>query len=165
MWLINEHSPYATTSPIRSDASRWKSTRAVVSAVEGVQAQTRVLMRALGRLRIPTLIFVNKIDRAGARCERLLRAIAQKLTPAIIPMGSARGLGTRAADAAAYGADDAGFTSGMVERLADHDEAILAAYVDEEERALPYRRLRRALAAQTGRALVHPVFFGSAGTC
>ena len=39
----------------------------VVSAVEGVQAQTRVLMRALQRLRVPTLIFVNKIDRRGAR--------------------------------------------------------------------------------------------------
>ncbi len=39
----------------------------VVSAVEGVQAQTRVLMRALRRLGIPTLVFVNKIDRAGAR--------------------------------------------------------------------------------------------------
>ena len=36
----------------------------VVSAVEGVQAQTRVLMRALQRLRVPTLVFVNKIDRA-----------------------------------------------------------------------------------------------------
>src|SRR5919108_5811748 len=32
----------------------------VISAVEGVQPQTRVLMRALERLRIPTLIFVNK---------------------------------------------------------------------------------------------------------
>ena len=38
----------------------------VISAVESVQAQTRVLMRALQRLRIPTLIFVNKIDRGGA---------------------------------------------------------------------------------------------------
>ncbi len=38
----------------------------VVSAVEGVQAQTRVLMRTLQRLRIPTLIFVNKLDRRGA---------------------------------------------------------------------------------------------------
>ena len=38
----------------------------VVSAVEGVQAQTRVLMRTLRRLRIPTLVFVNKIDRRGA---------------------------------------------------------------------------------------------------
>src|SRR6185503_20075312 len=44
----------------------------VVSAVEGVQAQTRVLMRTLRRLRIPTLIFINKIDRAGAQDQRLL---------------------------------------------------------------------------------------------
>src|ERR1700727_2776579 len=32
----------------------------VISAVEGVQAQTRVLLRALARLHIPTLIFINK---------------------------------------------------------------------------------------------------------
>ena len=38
----------------------------VISAVEGVQPQTRVLMRALRRLGVPTLLFVNKIDRAGA---------------------------------------------------------------------------------------------------
>ena len=34
----------------------------VISAVEGVQAQTRVLLRTLRRLKIPTLIFINKID-------------------------------------------------------------------------------------------------------
>src|SRR6266581_3319988 len=69
----------------------------VISAVEGVQAQTRVLMRTLQRLRIPTLIFVNKIDRGGAHCERVLQGISGKLTPAIMAMGSARGLGTRSA--------------------------------------------------------------------
>lgn len=37
----------------------------VVSAVEGVQAQTVVLYRALRRLQIPTVFFVNKIDRSG----------------------------------------------------------------------------------------------------
>src|SRR6195256_2596954 len=55
----------------------------VISAVEGVQAQTRVLMRTLQRLRIPTLIFVNKIDRSGAQDDRVLREMAEKLTPAI----------------------------------------------------------------------------------
>ena len=39
----------------------------VVSAVEGVQSQTRVLQRTLQRLRIPTLFFVNKLDRARRR--------------------------------------------------------------------------------------------------
>src|SRR5438132_2628505 len=51
----------------------------VVSAVEGVQAQTRVLMRALQRLHIPTLIFINKIDRGGAQPELVLESIAERL--------------------------------------------------------------------------------------
>ncbi len=69
----------------------------VVSAVEGVQAQTRVLMRALQRLGIPTLIFVNKIDRAGAVPERTLSDISDKLTPAVVAMGSVREPGSRSA--------------------------------------------------------------------
>src|SRR5256884_5620280 len=69
----------------------------VISAVEGVQVQTRVLMRALQRLHIPTLMFINKIDRGGAQYEPLLQSISEKLTPAIIPMGSTSGLGTRSA--------------------------------------------------------------------
>src|ERR1700691_5988605 len=70
----------------------------VISAVEGVQPQTRVLMRALRRLRIPTLLFVNKIDRAGARERPLLLEISQILGIAIIPMGATYALGTKAAD-------------------------------------------------------------------
>src|SRR5437899_9172677 len=51
----------------------------VISAVEGVQSQTRVLMRALRRLHVPTLIFVNKIDRGGADAERVLQASARSV--------------------------------------------------------------------------------------
>src|SRR2546427_8043196 len=51
----------------------------VVSAVEVVQPQTRVLMRTLQRLRIPTVIFVNKIDRLGADPRRARRDVVDKL--------------------------------------------------------------------------------------
>jgi ribosomal protection tetracycline resistance protein len=135
----------------------------VVSAVEGVQSQTRLLMRTLQRLNIPTLIFVNKIDRSGAQCERLLRSITERLTPAIIPMESTSGLGTRSPGFAPYGADDGEYSSRLVDLLADHDDDFLATYVDDEA-AVSYRRLRAELAAQTGKGLVHPVFFGSAIT-
>ena len=134
----------------------------VISAVEGVQPQTPVLMRALQRLRVPTLIFVNKIDRRGADCERVLRVISERLTPAIVPLGSARRLGTRDAEFAPYGETDAAFSATLAAALAEHDDAILAAYVDDA--GLSYRQLREELAAQTARALVHPVFFGSALT-
>jgi ribosomal protection tetracycline resistance protein len=135
----------------------------VISAVEGVQAQTRVLMRALQRLRIPTLLFVNKIDRSGAQNECLLESIAAKLTPAIIPMGATSGLGARDARYTPYAATDTEFVSRLLDLLARHDDALLAAYVNDET-AISYGHLRRELAAQTRQALVHPVFFGSAIT-
>ncbi|MFE9861738.1 GTP-binding protein [Streptomyces sp. NPDC005506] len=135
----------------------------VVSAVEGVQAQTRVLMRTLQRLRIPTLIFVNKIDRGGAQYASVLRAVSEKLTRDVVAMGSVDGLGTRSARCAPYTDSDPGFISRLTELLADRDDALLAAYVDGGA-PLPYGTLRSALVAQTGQALVHPVFFGSAIT-
>jgi ribosomal protection tetracycline resistance protein len=116
----------------------------VVSAVEGVQAQTRVLARTLHRLGLPTLIFVNKVDRGGARFGGVLDEIAARISPAIVPMSRVDQIGTRAA-----------VVSPRVDllRLADHDDAVLAALV--EERPAPPLRVRDD---------VHPVFFGSAIT-
>jgi ribosomal protection tetracycline resistance protein len=113
----------------------------VISAVEGVQSQTPLLMRALQRLGVPTLIFVNKLDRVGADPDRVLEEISARLTPAIVPV------------------DD---RAKLAEVLADRDESLMAAYVEGD--GLPYPRLRAELAAQTGCALVHPVFVGSART-
>ncbi|MEU2618061.1 translation factor GTPase family protein [Streptomyces sp. NPDC007157] len=127
----------------------------VVSAVEGVQAQTRVLMRTLRRLRIPTLVFVNKIDRRGARHEAVLAQLARRLAVPLVPMGRPVALGTRAARF------EPGLAPGAVDVLADHDDALLAAYLDG---GIPDGRLRAALADQTRRTQVHPVYFGSAVT-
>jgi ribosomal protection tetracycline resistance protein len=77
----------------------------VISAVEGVQPQTRILVRTLKRLHIPMLIFVNKIDRGGARYESLLRDITDKLALDIVPMGEIRNLGTRSAGFVVYDLD------------------------------------------------------------
>jgi ribosomal protection tetracycline resistance protein len=135
----------------------------VVSAVEGVQAQTPLLMRALQRLRVPTLVFVNKIDRSGASERRVLDAIAKRLTPAIVPMGSAHRLGTRDAGFAPATGDHPAFSTALTELLAERDEGILAAYV-QDAGAVLFPRLRKLLVDQTRRAQVHPVFFGSAIT-
>ena len=101
----------------------------VVSAVEGVQPQTRILWRALQRLRIPALFFVNKIDRRGAGDERLLGDIGERLTPAIVPMGAVSGLGTREAAFIPDNGASPAATSRLAEVLAEHDDAVLAAYL------------------------------------
>src|SRR5881398_2613803 len=104
----------------------------VVSAVEGVQAQSLVLMRALRRLRVPTIVFLNKIDRRGADVERVLGQVRSRLTADAVP--------TWAIDFA---------------QLAEHDDGLLAAYVAGRE--LSPEETRGALAAEAKRAVVHPV--------
>jgi ribosomal protection tetracycline resistance protein len=135
----------------------------VISAVEGVQPQTRILMRALQRLRIPTLLFVNKIDRPGAGDERVVQAVSERLTKAVVAMGAAHALGTRAARFTPFRGGEPRSRSDLAEVLAERDDGILASYL-ENESGVPYRRLREELASQTKRALVHPLFFGSALT-
>ena len=135
----------------------------VISAVEGVQPQTRILMRALQRLRIPTLMFVNKIDRGGADCERVLSEIQDKLTPAAVAMTSAGDEGGRAASVTPHPIDDADFESHLVGVLADDDDELVRQYLDDDT-TVSSRRLRDALAAQTRTSRVYPVFCGSALT-
>jgi ribosomal protection tetracycline resistance protein len=134
----------------------------VISAVEGLQAQTRMLFSALQRLGVPTLIFVNKIDRAGAQDAALLARIAERLSPNIVAMGEVTDLGVRRAAALPFGPEDPAFAVSLSERLAEQDEALLAAFV--AGRMPPYPDLSAALAAQTQACKVHPVFFGSAIT-
>jgi ribosomal protection tetracycline resistance protein len=129
----------------------------VISAAEGVQVQTRLLMRTLNRLRIPTLLFVNKIDRRGARYDDLLADIGRLLTPAAVPMGSVTGLGTRVARYEPFPLRD----KVLGELLADRNDAFLAGYLED---SLTVDDFRRELAEQVARSVVHPVYFGSAMT-
>jgi ribosomal protection tetracycline resistance protein len=135
----------------------------VVSAVEGVQAQTRILMRSLQRLAIPALVLVNKIDRPGANPDGVLRDIGRRLKVTAFALDRVTGAGTRGASVTVPGADDAGFTAGLTELLVEHDDGLLAAYVAAEA-GLAYDQLRAELAAQTARGQVCPVLFGSAIT-
>jgi ribosomal protection tetracycline resistance protein len=134
----------------------------VLSAVEGVQPQTRILMRALQRLHVPTLLFVNKVDRTGADVDAVLASVAKRLSPDILPMGAVHDAGSRGAGFTAYPADDVGFRARETEVLAEHDDALLAAYVEGRGRSA--RRLRRGVATQTADGLLHPVYAGSAAT-
>jgi peptide subunit release factor RF-3 len=97
-------------------------------------------MRTLKAMALPTLLFVNKIDRPGARYESLLADIKRWLTPSAISMRDPQTI---------------------AEILADHNEDVLKSYLYETVDA---QTLHDELATQTQAALVHPVFFGSAVT-
>ena len=57
----------------------------IISGTDGVQAHTETLWRLLERYRIPTFIFVNKMDQPGADRAHILEELQRKLSPACLP--------------------------------------------------------------------------------
>ncbi|MDQ7807204.1 GTP-binding protein [Amycolatopsis sp. A133] len=129
----------------------------VVSGPSGVQASTRILWRILRRLRVPTLVFVNKLDQAGVDPAGVLEGLRRKLSPAVVPMvtaGAAGSVRRRPREAA-------GMVEEIAEVAAERSEELLAGYVAGKlDHALVWRTFRRQVAA--GEAF--PVFLGSAMT-
>ena len=58
----------------------------VISAIEGVQAHTYTLWNALQELKIPSIIFINKIDRPGADVLMIIEEIRKELKINTIPI-------------------------------------------------------------------------------
>lgn len=134
----------------------------LISAVEGIQAQTKILFSALRKLRIPTIIFINKIDRSGAQADELLKRIQEKLTEHIIPLYRTEHIGTKQTSVAQNCLHDPTFLQACLEQLTLFDEQLLAAYVEGE--TITEAQVRTALMQQVGEAKLSPVFFGSAIT-
>lgn len=135
----------------------------VVSAVEGVQAQTRKLMDAIRARGIPVIIFANKIDRAGAKDDALLAEIQKRLTCRVLPCNRPVDAGMRTAQAISIDRGDDAWRTGLVDLLAESSEELLADYI--ESNGNPATGLiERELAAQIASGEIVPLYFGSAMT-
>lgn len=135
----------------------------VVSAVEGVQPQTRRLARAIRAAGLPMFIFINKIDRVGARSDALLEEIRRKLKLRTVPMNAAHGLGDRAATVVGWDRQEPEWREPVIDLLAETNEGV----IEEFERTggeLSSTFLERELRAQIAMGEVFPVYFGSAIT-
>jgi ribosomal protection tetracycline resistance protein len=135
----------------------------VVSAVEGVQPQTRRLARAVRSANLPLLIFINKVDRPGARGAALLGDIRRTLKLRVLAMNAATGIGARTAAVAPHDREAPSWREPVSDLLAETNERV----IEEFERTGGYLSacfLEAELRAQVAAGSVVPVFFGSAMT-
>ena len=135
----------------------------VVSAVEGVQPQTRRLARAIRAARLPLLIFVNKIDRLGARGETVLADIRRTLNLPVVAMNTAIGSGDRAAAVVPHDRESTAWRVPVVDLLAETSERVIAEF-DRTGGDVSTAFLQAELRAQVAACAVVPTFFGSAIT-
>ncbi len=135
----------------------------VVSSVEGVQPQTRRLARAIRAANLPVLIFVNKIDRLGARGETLLDDLRRKLNLRVVAMNGATGIGDRAAAVVPRDHESPAWRDPVADLLAETSERVIEEF-DRTGGDLSAAFLVAEIRAQIAAGAIAPVFFGSAIT-
>ncbi|GAA0371271.1 elongation factor G [Bacillus horti] len=128
----------------------------VISAVEGVQAQTRILMQTLKEHRIPTLLFMNKVDRMGADYKQTRDMIKELLDERICEMNEVIHEGH--SNVQIEQANPA--KAAWIDTLALTNEDLFNIFAND----LPIKseRLRAELRLQTKNGNVFPLFAGSA---
>lgn len=106
----------------------------VVSAVEGVQAHTLNIWDSLQELQIPTIIFVNKIDRQGADAETIITQIERDLkTKAVVLYASENDGLTNATITPVFNADVVTeIKEKSIEHILDCDEHLLTRFLNSE---------------------------------
>ena len=111
----------------------------VVSCAEGVQSHTVTLFKLLRKRKIPTIIFLNKIDREGADVSRIVAQMQKLLSGDCVCMDQDK--------------------ESLCEELAMRDDALMEQHLMEEASREDYLLgARRAVAA----CQLYPVLTGSA---
>jgi elongation factor G len=159
---------------------------AVFDAVAGVEPQSETVWRQADRYSVPRIAFMNKMDRVGADFFAAVQTMVDRLgarpVPVQLPIGREdqfRGVIDLIEMKTLEYTDDLGtnFEVGeipaelqeqaqeyhhqLIDAVADHDDQLMEAYLEDEASVTP-EMLKRALRAATLDTSVTPVLLGSA---
>ena len=131
----------------------------VISGVEGIQSQTRILFETLKELNIPTIIFVNKLDRIGANFNKVFEDIKKNMSNKVVRLQEVYDEGSKAVYIKKL-FDTCMINDDAIDVLSDLDEAFLERYIggiepDKEE-------IQEKLSLYASEGSLYPVFCGAA---
>ena len=130
----------------------------IVSAVEGVRAHTENILKLLDTAGLPRIVFINKIDRTGSDCDRVIKELEGVTTQSYLVLSELENEGEE--NPAVRLADDEEFRIRATQALADIcDEAADAFLCDE---TLSYERAQELVRGAISQCRLTPVVFGSA---
>jgi ribosomal protection tetracycline resistance protein len=132
----------------------------VVSAVEGLQAQTELLLETLRQIQTPTIVLINKIDRAGSNVEKIISSIKAQYTQAVIQFDEAAGQETKECSVGKREFSDTAFLEECVLALSESDPALLDTYLSGTP--IPEEKLDEILKTAVNKAQLLPVLCASA---
>ena len=126
----------------------------VISAKEGLQSQTRVLMDTIKTRRIPMVVFINKIDRMGADIVQVVKDASEYMderlviTQSVTPDGHIKEL------------TEYELMETAADTLYSHDDYLMARFVNNDE--ITPADFMASFTRYANSGHLYPVFFGSA---
>ena len=130
----------------------------VVSAVEGVRAHTENIIRALDNMNLPRLVFVNKIDRAGSDCAKVVEDLKKFSASSYLTLSKVKNEGFDYAESDYLTGEE--YSAAALEALADINDEAADAFLSDE--AIPENRLDELLKSEISSCRLVPVLCGSA---
>ena len=131
----------------------------VISAKEGIQVQTKIIFNNLMKLKIPTLIFVNKIDRDGVCLNRIYTQMQKELTPNIAIMQTVK-INNRDDFELTNIKDDKLVQNQVSEKLLDINDNLAEKYI--KNRVITEEGYYNIFLDEVKNCNLYPVFHGSA---
>jgi Translation elongation factors (GTPases) len=128
--------------------------------VEGIQAQTELLFAALKQTRTPTVLLINKIDRAGSDVGKLIEEIKTRFTPAVVSFHKVINQGGRDCAVQKRAFTDTAFAEECVLALSESDPPLLERYLSGY--AAAPAELEETIKAGLAGARILPVLCASA---
>ncbi len=128
----------------------------VISAKESVQPQTRIIFRKILELKLPTILFINKLDRMGVCTETLFHEIRTLLTEDIVILQKYIGEGTSSIKITSQNFHDTELQIPILE----HCPKLLEKYINDQK--ISDDEYKNALVSLTQNSTLFPVFGGVA---
>lgn len=130
----------------------------IVSAVEGVRAHTENILKSLDKANLPRLIFINKVDRAGADVDGVLKELENISSQTHIVLSDIKNQGTESCTVSAL--DDEEFCLKATETLADISDEVAELFLDDK--VLTKEKADEIIRKEISDCRLTPVVFGSA---
>ena len=136
----------------------------VISAVEGVQAHTLNIWESIKERKIPTIIFINKIDRDGANPENVFTELEKDLGATLFAINYPHLISPTEFDIVEFHNTRPYISTHIIdkslENLADVDESFFEAYLEGE--TFDFTSILQKAKEAIDHKMLTPILFGSA---
>jgi small GTP-binding protein len=133
----------------------------ILSAVEGIEGHTLTVWKMLRKYKVPTIFFINKMDRIGSNFQIVVEEIKKTMTDDMCVFTEPGETGNNESGNSGIISHikDNGFNDSIIEFLADRNDELMESFLEEQE--LDYMKMLETAVTLIKNGEMYPCLCGS----